>query len=90
MYHMVYHLVLMLENNGHNVQLLVLLEINLIVDLVGLMEQLKLIMIDYVLKLTVNLILHYQLLILLHVVDSFNVSHKDVMVDKLVLHGNGS
>jgi len=60
----------MLEHNGHNVQLLDMQEINLTVDHVGHMEQLKLTMIDYVLKLTVNLLLHYQLLILLRVVDS--------------------
>lgn len=77
-----YQLLLMLEKNGHNVQLLDSLEINLIVDLVGLMELLKHIMIDYVLKPTVNLIPHYQLLILPHVVVSFHVFLKDVTEDK--------
>jgi len=80
----------MLEYNGHNVKLLDKLEINLTVDHVGLLEQLKLLMIDYVLKITEHSILHYQLQILLHVVDFSHVSLKDVTEDKLVPHGNGS
>jgi hypothetical protein len=65
-------------------------EINQTVDHAGLTELLKLTMIDYVLKLMDNLLLLYQLLILLHVVDSSNVSVWDVMEDKLELHGPGS
>jgi len=59
----------MQEPNGHNVQLLDTQEINQTVDHVGLMELLKLTMTDYVLKLTELSQLHYQLLILPHVVD---------------------
>lgn len=75
------------EPNGHNVLLLDTLEINPIVDHVGLTEPLKLIMIDCALNL--DSILFYLLLILLLVVDSSVVSHKDVMEDKLELHGAG-
>jgi len=77
------------ELNGHNVQLLVMLEINQIVDHVGLMELLKHIMIDYVLKLTELKLLHYQLLTLPHVVDSLVVSVWDVTEGKSELHGLG-
>jgi len=65
-------------------------EINLTVDHVGLMELLKLTMIDYVLKLMELSLHYYQLQILLHVVDSSAVSVKDVTEDKLELHGLGS
>ncbi len=47
-------------------------------------------MIDYVLKLTELSLNFYQLQILLHVVDFSAVSVKDVMEDKLELHGPGS
>lgn len=60
----------MQEPNGQNVQLLDMLEINPIVDHVGLTEPPKLIMIDYVSKLTEHSTLLYQLLIPPDVVDS--------------------
>jgi len=47
-------------------------------------------MIDYVLKLTGNSLLHYQQLTLLDVVDSYHVSQWDVTEDKLEPHGLGS
>ena len=78
-------------NNGLIVQMLLdTLEIKPIVDLAGLSEQLKPIMIDYVLKLVEIIRLCYQLLILLDVVDSQIVSHSDVTEVKLELHGYGS
>jgi hypothetical protein len=80
----------MQELNGHNALLLDMLEINQTVDHVGHTEPLKLTMIDYVLKLTDNSLLLYQLLILLHVVDSSVVSVWDVTEDKSELHGLGS
>lgn len=78
------------ELNGLNVQLLDTLEIKVTVDPVGLMEQLKLIMIDYVLKLMEHLTLSYLLLTQLHVADSSLVYHKDVTEVKSELHGVGS
>ena len=65
-------------------------EINLTVDHVGLTEPPKLIMIDYVLKLTELSILHYLLLIPPDVVDSYHVSQWDVTEDKSELLGPGS
>lgn len=60
----------MQELNGHNAQLLDMLEINQTVVHAGLTELLKLTMIDYVLKLTEHSLKLYQLLIPPHVVDS--------------------
>jgi len=57
------------------------------VDLVGLLVPLKLSMIDNVSMMVLKP--NYQLLILLDVADSYNVSQWDVMVDKLPHHGHG-
>jgi len=80
----------MQELNGHNAQLLDMLEINQNVVHAGLTELLKLTMIDYVLKLTEHSLKLYQLLIPPHVVDSSVVSVWDVTEDKSELHGLGS
>ena len=59
------------ENNGQNVlQLLDTSEIKLTVDHAGLMEPLKLLMIEFVLNQEENKLHYYPLLILLDVVDS--------------------
>lgn len=70
--------------------LLVISEIKQTVDLAGLMEQLKLITIDSVSRLMVNLQVYYQLLIQLHAVDSSNANQWAAMEDKSVLLGPGS
>jgi len=64
-----------------------MLETKPIADHAGLLEQLKLLMIEDVSQ--VEIIHYYQLLILLDVVDSYNASHRDVMEDKLLHHGHG-
>lgn len=88
---MIFQLPLIPENNGQNVlQLLDTSEIKLIVDHAGLMEPLKLSMIEFVLNQEENKLPYYPLLILLDVVDSYHASQWDVMEDKLDLHGHGS
>jgi len=76
------------DKNGQNVENWLLLEIKPTVDLVGLLVPLNLSMIDNVSMMVLQP--NYQLLILLDVADSYNVSQWDVMVDKLPHLGHGS
>lgn len=87
---LIFLLPLIPEQIGRNVPLLSdMWEINQIVDHVGLMELLKLSMIDIVLKMEEKIPLYSQLLILPLVVVSCLVILWDVMVDKLELLGHG-